>query len=139
MKMTIEKMDKLQEELDNVRRDFFKLSSLNSSGSNIKNGVKVDGNDCKVGEEEKVLQVSDTYPHEGSRKVMQFNNNRNLSIETIDLNHDHYNDNNSTARYHLQGARIPPDLNWNINQGGDLEAPSTKLDNEKVSFTKIGE
>merc|ERR1711933_485600 len=47
MKRTIEKMDNLQEELNNVRRDFFKLLSLNSLECNQNIGEKMD---CDVEE-----------------------------------------------------------------------------------------
>jgi len=94
MKRTIEKMDKLQEELDNVRKDFFKLSSLNSTGLNQNVGVKVNSDDCKDGEEENALQFSGILRHTESRKVMQFNNDRKLLIDRFDLNHDHCDDSN---------------------------------------------
>merc|ERR1712003_508236 len=49
MERTKDKMDKLQEELDNVRRDFLKFSSLHSSGSNPDVGVKIESNDGEEG------------------------------------------------------------------------------------------
>merc|ERR1712176_1321336 len=102
-------MDKLQEELDNVRRDLLKFSFY-SSGSNPDIRVEMDSDD---GEEEKMSETSGTLRHEGSREVMQSHSARNLSIEMFDLDHDHDSYDNITTHYHEQGVEIPTDRNSN--------------------------
>jgi len=119
-------MDKLQEELDNVRKDFLKFSSLYSSESNPNIGVRMNNDN---GEEEKAPETPCTCRHEGSREVTQSHCSRythdstdcthsakNLSIEKFDITHDHCSDSKLSTYYHDQGARIPPDWN-NISPG----------------------
>merc|ERR1712003_569645 len=70
-----EKMDKLQKELDNVRRDFLKLSSLVSPECNRDVGEKMN---CH-GEGEKMPQISSALSFEGNREFVHSHSARNLS------------------------------------------------------------
>jgi len=125
MKRAIEKMDKLQEELDNVRKDFFKFSSLNSSGCNQDVGEILD----RDVEKENSSKYSSISRHD-KKEFVQSHDARNLSLNPSgsNVNVGVKVDSDDTHK-DLQGAKISPGLNWNINQGVDLEAPSIKWDN----------
>jgi len=118
------KMDKLQEELDNVRKDFLKFSSITSSKSNRNVGEKIDFDSDEKGmphfsnandgvkidndddEEGSMPKTSDSLLHEGSREVMQSHRARNSSIDQFDLSFGHRSDSNlnANAHYHQKGT-----------------------------------
>merc|ERR1712183_78017 len=75
MKRTKDKIDKLQEELDNARRDFLKFSSLYSSECKQDVGVKMDYD----GEEEKMPEISGNLRCDGDGKegkVLQYSGSK---------------------------------------------------------------
>jgi len=82
MKKTKEKMDELQEELDNIRRDFLRFSSLDSSAYNQEHEEKMDNDD----EEEKIPKISDNLRYDGNRQVVQSHSVKNLSLTSSGSN-----------------------------------------------------
>jgi len=91
MGRTKEKIDKLQEELvsvqrelESVRTDFTKLSSLDFSGCNQVDGEKI-GFD---GEEEKIPEISDSFQYDGNREVVESGSVQNESLYTFGSNQD---------------------------------------------------
>merc|ERR1719491_22611 len=84
MERTKEKMDELQKEFDNVKRDFLKFSSLHSSECNRNVGEEIDYD----GEGGNMPKISVNLLYDGNREVVQSNSARNSSLNPTGSNSD---------------------------------------------------